>query len=63
MTDIDPFPGKKEKIRQKYVLTDEQKAWLTKWHPITENKVLENVGVHPCHTGEIRQGAWLEKER
>ena len=40
---IDLFPGKKEKIRQKYVLTDEQKAWLTKWHPITENKVLEQM--------------------
>ena len=43
MTDIDPFPGDKKKKRQKYVLTDEQKTWLRKWHPITENKLLEQM--------------------
>lgn len=43
MIDIDPFPGKKKKKHQKYVLTPKQKAWLRKWHPITENKVLEQM--------------------
>lgn len=42
-TNIDPFPGKKKKKRQKYILTHRQKEWLRKWHPCTENKVLEQM--------------------
>lgn len=43
MIDIDPFPGRKMKKVQKFVLTNAQKAWLRKWHPVTENKVLEQM--------------------
>ena len=42
-TNIDPFPGKKKKKRHKYILTHRQKEWLRKWHPCTENKVLEQI--------------------
>ena len=48
MMDIDPFPGTKHMRRDgknppKYILTHEQEAWLRKWHPCIENRVLQQM--------------------
>ncbi len=43
MAEIEPFPGRLAKIGRHWKLNSEQTAWLCKWHPVYENKILEKV--------------------
>lgn len=46
------FPGTIEVQGHRYVLNDEQKAWLAKWFPVTENRIVASsmgISVNRLH--------------
>ena len=43
---IEPFPGKVRKVKNKYVMTDEQEAWFKHWFPLLKNdKIMSMTGM------------------
>ena len=43
---IEPFPGKVRKVKNKYVMTDEQEAWMKEWYPRLKNeKIMRMTGL------------------